>query len=99
MEGLEGFAAAFPDISVLAVSEDEGGADSISGFFGGRLPGYSILLDSGQLVADKYKSYKIPETYIVDNNGLFVKRFQGPVSWGEQKVREYFSSLIAKIRQ
>lgn len=89
MGGLEKFVKDVPGIKVLAVSEDEAGVEAVKNFFGAKVPGYSVLMDSGGRVADLYKSYKIPETYFIDKDGLFLKKVSGPISWDDNKAQKY----------
>ncbi len=79
----------YPQIKVLAVSEDEGGAQVIKAFFGNVLPPYNILLDTNGTVADLYKSYKVPESYLLNSRGEFLHRFLGAVDWNDPKIIEF----------
>jgi len=44
-------------------------------------------------VASKYGSYKFPETYIIDRNGVVRRKFIGPVNWNQQEIVEYLTRL------
>lgn len=89
---LNSFAIAVKDIKVLAISEDDGGVDAVLSFFGKIKPEFTVLLDPEGRVADRYKSYKVPETYLIDKDGRIIHRFVGAVSWTSPKV-------IGSIRQ
>jgi hypothetical protein len=45
-------------------------------------------LDEEGIVADKYKSYMVPETFLVDREGRFLTNFRGAVDWQDRRVRE-----------
>ena len=44
-------------------------------------------------VSNKYGTYKVPETYIIDRNGIIRRKFIGPVDWNKTEVIEYLSRL------
>lgn len=46
-------------------------------------------------VASRYGTFKFPETYIIDRNGIIQRKFIGPVDWGQQEIVEYLSRLEA----
>ncbi|MBI2974600.1 MAG: TlpA family protein disulfide reductase, partial [Deltaproteobacteria bacterium] len=80
-------------IKVLAVSEDEA-KEAVAEFFRGLEPSFPVLMDSEGLVADTYKSYKVPETFLLDENGKFLHRFIGAVSWDNPKVLKKVEELL-----
>lgn len=85
-----------PEIKVITVNEDEGGTDVVAQFFGNKYPSYIILLDSEGRVADRYKNYKVPETYLLDPSGRFLHRFIGVVSWNESETIEKIERLLSE---
>ncbi|OGQ48073.1 MAG: hypothetical protein A3I09_01855 [Deltaproteobacteria bacterium RIFCSPLOWO2_02_FULL_47_10] len=93
---LDDFATKYPDIKVLTVSEDEGGQDAVSAFFRDDKPSFTILLDGDGKVADKYKNYKVPETYLLDTDGKFVYRFIGAVSWADPAIYEFIQKNLGR---
>jgi peroxiredoxin len=44
-------------------------------------------------VASKYGTYKFPETYIIDRNGVVRRKFIGAVDWNQQEIVEYLTRL------
>ena len=44
-------------------------------------------------IANQYGTSKIPETYIIDRNGMIRRKFIGPVDWKQQEIVEYLSRL------
>ena len=44
-------------------------------------------------VANKYGTYKIPETYIIDRSGIIRRKFIGAVDWSHPEIVEYLSRL------
>ena len=87
-------------VTVLAVSVDDD-ADDYHKF----LKDHSIELltvretgkktDTGVIapVSSSYGTYKVPETYIIDRNGVIRRKFIGAVNWGQPEIVEYLSRL------
>ena len=44
-------------------------------------------------VSSRYGTFKLPETYIIDRNGVIRRKFIGAVDWSQQEVVEYLSRL------
>jgi cytochrome c biogenesis protein CcmG/thiol:disulfide interchange protein DsbE len=51
--------------------------------------------DTGVLspVANKYGTFRIPESYILDRKGIIRRKFIGAVDWRQQEIVEYLSRL------
>ena len=87
-------------VTVLAVSVDDD-ADDYHKF----LKEHSIDLlsvreadqktDKGVFapVSQQYGTIKVPETYIIDRNGVIRRKFIGPVDWSQTEIVEYLSRL------
>ena len=43
--------------------------------------------------ANKYGTFRIPESYIIDRNGTIRRKFIGAVDWRQQEIVEYLSRL------
>ena len=44
-------------------------------------------------VSSQYGTFKVPETYIIDRNGIVRRKFIGAVDWGQAEIVEYLSRL------
>jgi peroxiredoxin len=44
-------------------------------------------------VASRYGTYKFPESYIIDRNGIIRRKFIGAIDWNQQEIVEYLSRL------
>jgi cytochrome c biogenesis protein CcmG, thiol:disulfide interchange protein DsbE len=44
-------------------------------------------------VASRYGTFKFPETYIIDRNGIVQRKFIGPIDWSQTEIVEYLSRL------
>jgi peroxiredoxin len=79
---------------MVAVSLDEGGKQAIDSFFKERglmLPTY---LDSNGKAARSYGVTGVPESFIVDKNGVIVKKIIGGLDWGSPDVASFLEGLM-----
>lgn len=79
---------------MLAVSIDEGGVPAIKEFFkesGYNLPAYvDTTMESSKL----YGITGVPETFIIDKNGVIVKKVIGPMAWDSADVASFLEGLM-----
>lgn len=79
---------------LVAVSIDEGGKPAIEAFFhtsGFTLPAYT---DPDGRASKAYGITGVPETFIIDKNGIFVKKVIGPLEWDSREVASYLEELM-----
>ena len=79
-------------ITVVAISEDED-ADAYHRFL--KVHGVDLLTarDQQHKSNNLYGTFKFPETYIIDRNGVMRRKFIGAVDWTEPEIRQYLSSM------
>jgi peroxiredoxin len=84
------------DLEILAVSVDEGGAGAVVPFL--RKNGFSlpVLLNPDQSVSKAYGTFKFPETYLVDREGIVRKKVIGAVDWMSPSAREIIQAMLGK---
>lgn len=78
---------------MLAVSVDEGGAETVERFFrkaGIRLP---ALIDPSGAVARLYGIRGVPETFVIDRQGVIRKKVVGPIVWDDPVMVSYLEDL------
>jgi cytochrome c biogenesis protein CcmG, thiol:disulfide interchange protein DsbE len=88
------------DITILAVSVDDD-ADDYHKFLRQHAIDLLTVRESGQKtdtgviapVSSRYGTFKVPETYIIDRNGVIRRKFIGEVNWGQPEIVEYLSRL------
>jgi peroxiredoxin len=83
------------DFEILAVSVDEGGAGTISAFVQQNKLELPVLLDPARSVSGLYGTFKFPETYILDRNGIVKFKAIGPREWNDPSVVKALQDLIA----
>ncbi len=74
---------------ILAASQDRKGEEEVRPFvneFGLTFP---ILLDQDKEVGDLYQTDKFPESYIIDKDGIIVKRVVGQLTNSDLKMIEH----------
>lgn len=79
---------------MVAVSVDEGGKPAIESFFrtsGFMLPAYT---DPGSKAATVYGITGVPETFIIDKNGIIVKKVIGPFAWDGPEATAFLDGLM-----
>jgi peroxiredoxin len=81
---------------MLAVSIDEGGKDAVTAFF--KSSGFNLpfLNDPEQKLGKVYGITGVPETFIIDKQGLVVKKVIGGMDWVSADSIQFFSDLAAK---
>jgi len=80
---------------MLAISIDEGGKEAVDSFFKGRrdLPTY---LDTEAKASQLYGTTGVPETFIVDKQGIIRKKIVGGMDWSAPDVISYLDELLKK---
>jgi peroxiredoxin len=82
------------DLEVLAVSVDEGGADGVASFLKKNAVSLPVLLDPGASVAHSYGTFKFPETYILDRNGIVRYKVIGEADWSNPEIVKAIRNMI-----
>jgi thiol-disulfide isomerase/thioredoxin len=80
-------------VTVLAISLDEDGA-AYEKFVRdyGMAPLVNVR-DADKRSSELYGTYKYPETYVIDKDGILRRKFIGPVEWTKPEIIEYLSKL------
>ncbi|WP_243370658.1 TlpA disulfide reductase family protein [Geotalea sp. SG265] len=81
---------------MLAVSIDEGGKGAVENFFGKSGMMLPALLDTDNAVSKRYGTTGVPETFVLDKNGMIVKKVVGGMDWSDPQVVAYFNELAAR---
>jgi peroxiredoxin len=79
-------------VEVLAVS-----VDADPGAYQRFLKDYRVNLltvrDPDQKSNGLYGTFKFPETYIIDRQGVLRRKFIGPIDWGTPEIVDYLAKL------
>ncbi len=83
------------DFELLAVSVDEGGADTVTSFLHRNNLNVPVLLDTSHAISSQYGTYKFPETYILDREGIVRYKVIGPRDWRDPAALQLLQNMIA----
>ena len=79
-------------VEVLAISVD---ADQNA--YQNFLKNYKVDLltvrDPDQKSNNLYGTFKFPETYVIDRQGILRRKFIGPIDWGQPEIVDYLGKL------
>jgi len=84
------------NFEILAVSIDETGLKAVAPFMKKTRLTFPALIDSQGAIKSVYRITAIPESFIVDKQGLLIKKIVGPADWASPQVLGFFSNLIQK---
>ncbi|HMK66103.1 MAG TPA: TlpA disulfide reductase family protein [Thermodesulfobacteriota bacterium] len=79
---------------MIAVSIDQSGEETVGSFaaqFGLTFP---VLLDPESKTYRLYGLTGVPETFIVDKNGVIIQKIIGPQDWMNKQWLNYFDHII-----
>jgi cytochrome c biogenesis protein CcmG, thiol:disulfide interchange protein DsbE len=79
-------------VTVLAVSVDVDG-NAYKQFVKDHNVNLLTVRDASQKTNDLYGTFKFPETYIIDRNGVMRRKFIGAVDWNEPEITDFLSKL------
>ncbi len=82
------------DFEILAVSLDKNGAEAVLPFMKKHKLSFTALIDSEETLKYKYQTTGVPETFIIDQNGIIIEKVIGPRDWAAPEVIGYFRKLI-----
>lgn len=83
------------DFEMLAISVDENGAAAVVPFVQQNRLNVPMLLDPSHRTASLYGTFKFPETYIVDRQGVVRYKAIGPRDWSDPSNVQILRDLIA----
>lgn len=79
-------------VTVLAVSLDVDD-DNYRRFVRDHSVNLLTVRDADQKSNALYGTFKFPETYIIDRNGVMRRKFIGPVDWTEPEIIDFLGKL------
>lgn len=82
------------DFEILAISIDALGKQVVEPFIQKYHLTFPILLDPTGKIKKLYATTGVPESFIVDKNGILVLKVIGPQKWDSEDVLKFFRRLI-----
>jgi peroxiredoxin len=84
------------DFEILAVSIDKKGVEAVLPFMKKHNLSFTALIDSKESLKYKYQTTGVPETFIIDRNGIIVEKVIGPRDWATPDAIGFLRNLIQK---
>ncbi len=82
------------DFELLAISVDESGAEAVKPFMERHKLGFPVLLDTKGEIKNLYQATGVPESFIIDKDGMIVEKIIGPRDWAASGAIRYFRNLV-----
>jgi peroxiredoxin len=84
------------DFEILAVSVDAKGIKAVAPFMKAYKLTFPALIDREGTIQNLYRTTGIPESFIIDKEGILIKKIIGPLDWASPEVFRYFRKLIQR---
>jgi cytochrome c biogenesis protein CcmG, thiol:disulfide interchange protein DsbE len=79
-------------VTVVGISIDVDG-DAYHKFLKDYKIDFPTVRDPDQKTSSLYGTFKWPETYIIDRNGIVRRKFIGPVEWSQPEIVDFLNKL------
>ena len=87
------------NFEIMAVSIDSQGAKVVAPFMKKYKLTFPALMDSMGTIKRIYKATGVPESYIIDKDGILAKKVIGPLDWSQPDILRLFRDLIQKPQE
>jgi len=84
------------DFEILAVSIDSVGLKAVVPFMQQYKLTFPALIDPKGTIARTYKTTGVPESFIIDKDGVLLKKIIGPLDWTKPEILSFFRDLIER---
>jgi peroxiredoxin len=81
---------------ILAVSLDVSGAQAVLPFMKKHKLNFSALTDTKGSIKSLYQTTGVPESFIIDKDGIIVEKVIGPRDWASPGAIRSFRNLIQR---
>jgi thiol-disulfide isomerase/thioredoxin len=83
-------------LKVVAISIDEAGPDVVREFVRERGLSFEILLNPSRTIERIYQTTGVPESFVLNRNGVIVKKVIGAAEWDSAVNRDLIRRLLAQ---
>ena len=84
------------DFEILAVSVDAKGIKAVAPFMKAYKLTFPALIDREGTIQNLYRTTGVPESFIIDQQGILIKKIIGPLDWASPGALRYFRNLLQK---
>jgi len=82
------------DFEILAVSIDASGAEAVRPFMKKHRLSFTALADPRGAIRSLYQTTGVPESFIIDKNGMIVEKVIGPRDWASPGAVRFLRDLV-----
>ncbi len=82
------------NFEILAVSIDALGTKAVAPFMKKYNLSFPALMDPDGTIKTLYQSTGVPESFIINKDGILIEKIIGPRNWAAPEVFRYFRDLI-----
>ena len=86
------------NFEILAVSIDALGEKAVAPFMKKYNLNFPALMDTDGTIKTLYQTTGVPESFIVNQEGILIKKIIGPRDWAAPEVIGFFRDLLQKPR-
>ena len=86
------------NLEILAVSIDSTGREAVAPFMRQMNLTFPAILDPKETIRPLYGVTGVPESFIIDKEGIVVEKIIGPIDWATPKAFQFFQDLMNKPR-
>jgi peroxiredoxin len=86
-----------PDFEVLAVSIDARSRDAVLPFQSKFALTFPILFDPDGRVSRLYQTTGVPESFVIDRQGMIREKIIGPREWDRPETVDWFQDMLAEM--
>jgi len=83
-------------LKVVAISIDEAGPDVVREFIRERGFSFEVLLDPSRSIERIYQTTGVPESFVLNRDGVIVKKVIGAAEWDSAVNRDLIRRLLAQ---
>jgi len=84
------------DFQILAVSIDVSGGNVVAPFMKKHKLSFPALTDTQGTLKSLYRTTGVPESFIIDKDGIIAEKIIGPRDWATPGVISYFRNMIQR---
>lgn len=97
LPSLEAMQRRLPQVTVVAISSDED-AGAYNQFLATNHPNFITVRDPSSRIPKMYGTVKIPESYVIDQNGILRRKFVSAQDWTSPEILSYLQDISGSIR-
>ena len=87
------------NFELLAVSIDALGTKVVAPFMKKYNLSFPALMDTDGSIQTLYQTTGVPESFIIDQEGILIEKIIGPRDWAKLEIIDFFRNLIQKPRR